>query len=158
VLELHVGGDRKKDAEYNVQRYARLGVREYFIYDREKEKLEGYRLPWPGAGRYEPMELSRGRYVSEVLGLELQVEEARLCFWVRKEVLLDSEEWGAIQEKRAQQAERRWEEEARRRQEAARRADEQARLRQEEARRREQAEREAAELRAELERLRGQLR
>jgi hypothetical protein len=26
VMEVHVGGDRKKDAEYNVRRYARLGI------------------------------------------------------------------------------------------------------------------------------------
>ena len=26
VMEVHVGGDRKKDAEYNVERYARLGI------------------------------------------------------------------------------------------------------------------------------------
>jgi hypothetical protein len=30
VLEVHVGGDRKKDAEENVTRYARLGIPEYF--------------------------------------------------------------------------------------------------------------------------------
>jgi hypothetical protein len=29
VLEVHVGGDRKKDAERNVARYARLGIPEY---------------------------------------------------------------------------------------------------------------------------------
>jgi Uma2 family endonuclease len=33
VLEVHVGGDRKKDAELNVARYARLGIPEYFLYD-----------------------------------------------------------------------------------------------------------------------------
>ncbi|HSP77284.1 MAG TPA: Uma2 family endonuclease, partial [Myxococcaceae bacterium] len=38
VMEVHVGGDRKKDAEYNVERYARLGIPEYFIYDRARER------------------------------------------------------------------------------------------------------------------------
>ena len=50
VMEVHVGGDRKKDAEYNVRRYARLGIPEYFIYDRKKERLVAYRLPEPGRG------------------------------------------------------------------------------------------------------------
>jgi Uma2 family endonuclease len=137
VLEVHVGGDRKKDAEYNVRRYARLGVREYFIYDRARERLEGYRLPFPGAGRYERMEPRAGRYESEVLGLGLQVEEEELYFWARDERLMDLEEL-------LESAERRADVEVLRREEAERR--------------REEAERNAAELRAELERLRGQMR
>lgn len=44
VLEVHVGGDRKKDAELNVTRYARLGIPEYFLYDRARGHLHGYRL------------------------------------------------------------------------------------------------------------------
>jgi Uma2 family endonuclease len=73
VLEVQVGGDRKKDAEYNVERYARLGVPEYFIYDREWERLEAYRLPGPDARQYAPIAPEQGRYRSEVLGLELEV-------------------------------------------------------------------------------------
>jgi Uma2 family endonuclease len=30
VLEVHVGRDRKKDADLNVKRYAQLGIPEYF--------------------------------------------------------------------------------------------------------------------------------
>lgn len=40
VLEVHVGGDRKKDAEQNVERYARRGIPEYFIYDRGRQRAE----------------------------------------------------------------------------------------------------------------------
>ncbi len=53
VMEVHVGGDRKKDAEFNVERYARVGIPEYFIYDRSREELLVYRLPSPTARRYE---------------------------------------------------------------------------------------------------------
>jgi Uma2 family endonuclease len=49
VLEVHVGGDRKKDAELNVARYARLGVPEYFLYDRARNRLAAYRLASPDA-------------------------------------------------------------------------------------------------------------
>jgi len=47
VLEVHVGGDRKKDAERNVARYARLGIPEYFLYDRAQNLLAAYRLASP---------------------------------------------------------------------------------------------------------------
>jgi Uma2 family endonuclease len=47
VLEVHAGGDRKKDAELNIARYARLGIPEYFIYDRARNRLAAYRLASP---------------------------------------------------------------------------------------------------------------
>ncbi|HVG58581.1 MAG TPA: Uma2 family endonuclease [Hyalangium sp.] len=92
VLEVHAGGDRKNAAEHNVERYARLGVPEYFIYDCAKQRLEGYRLPLPEARQYERMEPRQGRYVSEVLGLELEVAEEKLRLWHGNTLLLDSEE------------------------------------------------------------------
>ena len=49
VLEVHVGGDRKKDAERNVARYARLGIPEYFLYDGASNRLTAYRLATPEA-------------------------------------------------------------------------------------------------------------
>ena len=51
VLEVHVGGDRKKDTEHNVARCARLSIPEYFIYDRARQHLLAYRMP-PGGGAY----------------------------------------------------------------------------------------------------------
>ena len=36
VLEVHVAGDRRKDAVTNVNRYARLGIPEYFYFDRTR--------------------------------------------------------------------------------------------------------------------------
>ncbi|QRN93245.1 Uma2 family endonuclease [Archangium violaceum] len=137
VMEVHVGGDRKKDAEYNVERYARLGIPEYFICDRARERLEAYRLPSPEAKRYERIPLEEGRYRSEVLGLEFELAGGKLRLWVGNARLLESHEL-------LEQEQRLREEEARRRQEAERG--------------REEAERRLAELQAELERLRGRTR
>ena len=44
VLEVHVAGDRTKDEKTNVERYARLGIREYFLFDRARMSLQGHRL------------------------------------------------------------------------------------------------------------------
>jgi Uma2 family endonuclease len=141
VMEVHVGGDRKKDAEYNVERYARLRVAEYFIYDRARERLEAYRLPTPEASRYERMAPEKGRYRSEVLGLEFELAGGKLRLWAGNALLLKSHEL--------------LEEETRRAEEAERRAEGAERRAEEEARRREEAERRLAKLQAELEQLRG---
>jgi hypothetical protein len=47
VLEVHYGGHRRKDAELNVERYARLGIPEYFMFD-ARRVLAGARAR-PGA-------------------------------------------------------------------------------------------------------------
>ncbi|MCY1075293.1 Uma2 family endonuclease [Archangium sp. miwbw1] len=148
VMEVHVGGDRKKDAEYNVERYARLGIPEYFIYDRARERLEAYRLPAPEARRYERIPLEAGRYRSEVLGLEFELAGGKLRLWVGNALLLESHEL-------LEQEQRLREEEERRRQAAERGREEAERGREEAERGREEAERRLAELQAELARLRG---
>ncbi|WP_224249914.1 Uma2 family endonuclease [Hyalangium gracile] len=159
VMEVHVGGDRKKDAEYNVKRYARLGIPEYFIYDRNKEKLEFYRLATPDARQYTRVEPRRGRYLSEVLGLEFEVVGEQLRVWSGNALLLESKELLARAIERLEETERQAESEARRREEEARLRqeetrlreeetrlrEEETRLREEEARRREDAERRLAE-------------
>ncbi|WP_163996709.1 Uma2 family endonuclease [Pyxidicoccus caerfyrddinensis] len=164
VMEVHVGGDRKKDAEYNVKRYARLGIPEYFIYDRSKEALLGYRLATPEARTYTPMTPRQGRFVSQTLGLELEVVDEKLRLWAGDELLLESAELlermqGMMEQvqRRADEAtlrnqdlERRLAEAARLREEETRRREEETRLRQEETRRREDAERRLAELEARL--------
>ncbi|MBX3162133.1 MAG: Uma2 family endonuclease [Deltaproteobacteria bacterium] len=139
VLEVHVGGDRKKDAERNVARYARLGIPEYFLYDRARNHLAAYRLPSPSARSYEPIVPNHGLYESQVLGLEVQVERERLRFFAGTALLLESEELIARLQEMFDDAQRRVEEESARREE--------------ETRRREEAEAEVARLRAELERL-----
>lgn len=145
VMEIHVGGDRKKDAEYNVSRYARLGIPEYFIFDRARVQLLGYRLPRAGAREYMPMRPRKGRYISRRLGLELGLVEGRLRFYDGTGMLLDAEEMSVHL---GQLAHREQELAHRERQ----RAEEEARLRRKEHRRAVEAERQVAEVRADAER------
>ena len=139
VLEVHAGGDRKKDAELNIARYAQLSIPEYFIYDCARNRLEAYRLPSPDARVYTAIRMTDGVYESRVLGLEIQVDEDRLRFYAGTALLLESEELIARVQAMYDAAQRR--------------AEEEARLREEAERRREEAEQEVARLRAELERL-----
>jgi hypothetical protein len=169
VLEVHVSGDRKKDAVRNVGLYARLRIPEYFIYDRPRERLDGFRLPSPEATSYQPMESHGGRYDSAVLGLTLGIRDGRLRFWAGNEELPDHEELVSRLEaatrrceeesqrreeetRRREEETRRREEETRRREEETRRREEETRRREEETRRREEAERRLAAIQAELER------
>jgi len=152
VLEVHVGGDRKKDAEHNVARYARLRIPEYFLYDREKNQLFAYRLS-PGGTMYIPIVPQAGRYESRILGLEVEVTRDRLRFFTGTTMLLESEELIARLEQLLEEVQQRVEQEARLRKEETRRADEEARRRQEETRRRQETELEVARLREELARL-----
>jgi Uma2 family endonuclease len=147
VLEVHVGGDRKKDAELNVARYARLGIPEYFLYDRARNRLAAYRLASPDVGVYTPIVPNHGLYESRVLGLEIQVETDRLRFYAGTALLLESEELITRLQKMVDEAQLRAEE-------AERLREEERRLREEERRLREEAEQEIARLRAELERRR----
>lgn len=149
VMEVHVGGDRKKDAVYNVERYARLGIPEYFIYDRSRQKLEAYRLMTPEARKYTRLEPKQGRYLSEVLGLEFEVLGEELRLWAGNALLLESAELLARTEEKLADAQRRADEESRRREEAERQ-------REEAERRREEVERRLTELQAEMERLQHQ--
>jgi hypothetical protein len=110
ALEIVVAGDRRKDLEGNVERYARLGIREYFVFDRGRLHLAGWRL---GEGRrYRSIVPQFGRFHSEVLGLDLRQEDRRLRFYVGAESLPSSAELvgtlgGMIQqlEERAQRTE-----------------------------------------------------
>jgi Uma2 family endonuclease len=146
VLEIHVGGDRKKDAEHNVARYARLGIPEYFLYDRALNKLSAYRLPSPDAKVYSPIVPNGGLYESRVLGLDVQVHRDRLRFYAGTALLLESDELIARVQEMANEAHRRAEEADQRREEAER-------LREEERRLREAAQQEVTRLREEIERL-----
>ena len=138
-MEVHVGGDRKKDAERNVARYARLGIPEYFLYDRARNQLLAHRLPTPNATTYNPIVPQHGRYESRVLGLEVEVAHDRLRFFAGTAMLLESDELIARLEEMLDEVQQRVEEETRRREE--------------ETRRRGEAELEVARLREELARL-----
>jgi len=79
VLEVLWAGDRKKDLVENVDRYAALGIPEYFVYDRARQRLHGYRLG--DAKRYQPIVPQGGLYRSAVLGLELAIVDGSLRFF-----------------------------------------------------------------------------
>src|SRR6202034_2112393 len=49
-------------------------------YDRARQQIRGYRLPAPGATRYQPILPQAGQYSSTVLGLDLVVLGDRLRF------------------------------------------------------------------------------
>ena len=79
ALEIHYSGDKEKDLVTNVARYARLGIPEYFVYDRFAQRLYGYRL---GSGRqYQSIPARGGALTSRVLGLNLRVVDGRLRFY-----------------------------------------------------------------------------
>ncbi len=92
VLEVYCHGDWRKDSEDNVTDYARMGIPEYFLYDRRRQALHGYRLPSPGARRYQKLRPHFGRLKSEVLGLELAVHHGRLHLYSGDAELPDSDE------------------------------------------------------------------
>ncbi len=161
VMEVHVGGDRKKDAEVNVTRYARLGIPEYFVYDRLRHRLWGYRLPRAGARSYEPIVPQAGRYASQVLELDLVLEQHRLRFYQATAELLTPRDLAMkldamvteIAAERDAEADRANRETERAAQEAERAAQEAERATHASARA-DAAEQELARLRAELEALR----
>jgi Uma2 family endonuclease len=163
VFEVHVGGDRKKDAERNVARYARLRIPEYFIYDGGRQQLWGYRLASPGARRYVPIKPVDGRLPSEQLGLDLQVEGDRLRFYENHVQLPESAELidqlrtlANGLKRRADSKARSLKKEARRREETEHRLAEEQRLREEEQRLREDLQQQLQKAQAELARLKSQ--
>ncbi len=154
ALEVHVAGDRRKDEKTNVERYARLGIQEYFYFDRPSQRIIGYHLPLGARGRaYQRIVPQGGRFPSQILGLDLALDGAKLRFYAGSAPLPDADEMiaklgsmldGAIagQEKLAAEIA----EEQRLREDADR-------LREDADRRREDAEARLAEALAEIERL-----
>ena len=147
ALEIHVSGERRKDVQRNMKRYARLGVREYLVFGRKWLRLMGWRLV-PGSNTYQPILPKQGFYTSEVLGLELHVVGERLRFYYGGAPLPESFEMIATLRQILDEVE------THRTEEAQSLAELEQRL-EEEQRRREETERLLTEARAELERLRG---
>jgi Uma2 family endonuclease len=159
ALEVVVLGHRRKDLERNVETYAQLGIQEYFVFDRPKLRLRGFRLRESGHG-YEPIVPQRGHLTSAVLGLQLHVEGERLQFYTADAALPGADDLitrleGFVDdlEGRLVAAEERAEEESRRAEEESRRAEEESRRAEEESRRAEAAEERLREALAKLERL-----
>ncbi len=92
VLEVLHRGDRKKDLVDNVERYASLGISEYFVYDWGKQQLHGHRLASPDARRYQRIVPQGGRYHSTVLDLDLAVHAGSLHFYQGLAELIGSSE------------------------------------------------------------------
>ncbi len=92
ALEVYFSGNWQKDFVDNVEKYARLGIPEYFLYDRQHQELHGYRLPGKNAVRYQKMKSRFGRLSSHVLGLDLALYEGRLRFYYGDAEVPDSDE------------------------------------------------------------------
>ena len=129
ALEIHVAGDRTKDFERNVERYARLGISEYFVFEPPRGRLLGYRLS-PSTRSYQVVVPQRGLWRSEVLGLDLALDAGALRFFHGSAALLDAR--GLIDQlsgmvdhavRRAEEGARRAEQEAQRAEQAEARAD-----------------------------------
>jgi Uma2 family endonuclease len=169
VLEVHVAGNRRKDEKTNVERYARLGIQEYFYFDRTRLHLAGYRLP-PPAGRAGPRTYQRlvpqsGLFASGVLGLDLALDGSRLRFFAGNAPIEDADEMiarlGSMLDKvigGQEEAERLAEEQRLHAEDLAAQLAEEQRLRAEEQRLHAEEQRlhaeELADARAEIERLR----
>ena len=163
VLEVHVAGSFAKDHQRNVERYARLGIREYFVFDRGRLSLQGFRLPAAGEARsraYQRLMPQAGRFTSEVLGLDLRIEGTRLRFFAGNAPLEDADETiarlGTLLDEvlaHKDEAERLRAELELRTATLGEALAEETRLREEERRGREEAERRLAEALAEIARL-----
>jgi len=92
VLEISVSGDKKKDFEDNVVRYAKLGIPEYFAFDVPRKRILGWRLANGDSQSYEPIMPQAGRWPSRILDLDLSVEGAKLRFFSGTAPLLDAQE------------------------------------------------------------------
>ncbi|MBI2394085.1 MAG: Uma2 family endonuclease [Deltaproteobacteria bacterium] len=79
ALEVHVAGGWRKDLVDDVERYARLGIREYFAFNVTSGALVGYRLE--AEQRYTALVAGPDGFRSEVLGLDLLAAGGRVRFF-----------------------------------------------------------------------------
>jgi Uma2 family endonuclease len=92
VIEVLHKGDRDKDLVENVELYAHLGIPEYFVYDRGRQQIHGFRLSTPAPGRYQRIVPQLGHYRSTVLGLDLAIIGNALRFLAGEAELPGSDE------------------------------------------------------------------
>jgi hypothetical protein len=122
ALEIAFAGRRRKDFEENVERFARLGIPEYFAFDAPRQRLRGWRLPSPNADRYEAILPQEGRWSSMILELDLVIDQGRLRFYHGSAPLLDARELIGRLSEMVDEAVRRAEDESRRAEDQARHA------------------------------------
>lgn len=151
VLEI-AWSSHTKDLVYNVERYARLGIPEYFVLDLSRGRLHSFRLA-TGESRYDLALPQGGRWPSAVLGLDLAFAEGRLRFHHGNAELATSAQLLDRANRMLDEVLSKHEEMERLLAEEQRRAYDEQRRREEEQRRREDLEGELAEVRAELQRL-----
>lgn len=154
AIEIVVRGERKKDLERNVERYARLGIPEYYLFDRRRLTLAAWQLV---GSRYQRRMAQGGRYHSSVLGLDLWLDGERLRFSLgdaevpfADELIARVTRLSAEAHDRVERLEAELAEQLRLREEEQRLREEEQRLRGHERARREAAEAELAALRARL--------
>jgi Uma2 family endonuclease len=156
VIETTSRKTRRKDTKDKPDLYARLGVREYFLFDPDREYLEpplqGHRLTDQGYIVIKPD--ASGCLESLELGLRLSAEQDSLRFYRLDtgEPLLTAAERAEMEAERAETEAERAETEAERAQAEAERAESEAERAEAEALARRAAEAEVARLRAELNR------
>jgi Uma2 family endonuclease len=80
ALELIWSGRRRKDLADNVDKYARLGIPEYLVFDMPRRLLVGYRLE-DAREEYAPMTVRAGVLHLATLGLDVAVEGDKLRFF-----------------------------------------------------------------------------
>lgn len=153
ALEVTLSGSRRKDLEENVQRFARLGIPEYFVFDRPQRRMHGYRLP-EGGSSYVSIVPQQGRWSSRVLGLDIGVEESRFRFYIGSAIVPESDELLERANQLAGKLQDRVSELELLLESAEQRAEQEQRQREQEQRQRALADRRVQELEAELERLR----
>jgi Uma2 family endonuclease len=153
ALEVTLAGSRRKDLQENVERFAALGIPEYFVFDRPKRRIHGYRLANPG-GAYESIVPQRGRWSSNVLQLELGIEDDRFRFYVGSAVVPEASELVERANQLSDRLQDRVAELELTLQQTEERAAHEQQQREHEQQQRERAEGRVRELEAELERLR----
>jgi len=144
-IEVSWLGQRAKDFVGNVERYARLGISEYFLCDLRRLDLKGYRLGGE-PGIYTPLLPKARRMHSEVLDLDLAIDGQRLRFFHGSAAIPYADELIARLDAAVEEAGKHAQAEAERAQAEAERA-------QAEAERAQDAEQRLAEALAELEAL-----
>lgn len=77
VLEVLSKETKRKDRVQKLNLYARIEIPEYFMYDPERKKLSGFTLK---SGTYQEIQNKDDHIRSEVLGLQLVLDEGMLRF------------------------------------------------------------------------------
>jgi Uma2 family endonuclease len=91
AFEVHYKGNRYKDLQGNVEKYASLGIHEYFVYDIRRRLLKAYELPRGGA-KYLPIPPRAGRFHSRMLELDVALEDEEVRFYLGEAILVTETE------------------------------------------------------------------